>query len=652
MSFAISLLQDDFTNSNIDPLWRAYPFASGSGTVIETSGQAQLTPPTSTAGTHANGYWSSAVYDFTGGSCYINIAQMVSTSVAVTASYALMPTVDDQNNVLQWYQLSGTLVARKIVAGASTSLYSVAWNAATYKYLRIRESAGTIYFDSSTDGTSWTNRATTTVASTFAVTALYVTFAFQCGNVAAPGSFRLDQINTILPAPSSTWRETTADWSITNRLRPVTLASDGGFHGAIVTADTMDSSRALGGTLHYYGGPLGSSSGGYLALTEYASLALAEASPFPVPIDGRVDLPAMVDARYMRFYHRSIDASAHVLSEFVPRRIVQADDIEAESIKAINISAGAITADKIFVLNLAAVSAQMGALHMDGVIDIVAGGGIYQGTGTFASPTTGLKLFNSAGVGKLSGYNATVEQITIDTDGKFKWGAGTGFMDATGIGITGTTFSYGLYNGSPVTTPRVNMLQWSKSSGSQAASIIGSASAQLLLMADKITLAIPLSSSDNYGLNLQANGAHSMTADAFTVNFGGSTGPNALTVQTNAANGGTTTVHGGLNVGSATTVTPGQIATSGNVAFGPNIDTNTRLYVKGQGNTSGTHALVVQNSSGSNMLLIRNDNAMGFFGAAVTTRPVVSGSRAANAALASALSALATLGLVTDSSTV
>jgi len=42
--------------------------------------------------------------------------------------------------------------------------------------------------------------------------------------------------------------------------------------------------------------------------------------------------------------------------------------------------------------------------------------------------------------------------------------------------------------------------------------------------------------------------------------------------------------------------------------------------------------------------------ALGFFGVAPATRPDVTGSRGGNAALASLLTALATLGLITDSS--
>ena len=47
-----------------------------------------------------------------------------------------------------------------------------------------------------------------------------------------------------------------------------------------------------------------------------------------------------------------------------------------------------------------------------------AGGGIWQGTGSFASPTQGIKLYRSGSYGALAGYNDSEEQIRIGTDGK------------------------------------------------------------------------------------------------------------------------------------------------------------------------------------------------------------------------------------------
>lgn len=60
----------------------------------------------------------------------------------------------------------------------------------------------------------------------------------------------------------------------------------------------------------------------------------------------RWTLPAIEEAINIRLYHRNT-GSGYIIREFYPRRLVQSDDIEAESILAINIAAGTITGDRI-----------------------------------------------------------------------------------------------------------------------------------------------------------------------------------------------------------------------------------------------------------------------------------------------------------------
>lgn len=86
-----------------------------------------------------------------------------------------------------------------------------------------------------------------------------------------------------------------------------------------------------------------------------------------------------------------------------------------------------------------------GELHLlddsifDGVVTIGTSGGIYQGTGTFASPTTGLKMWNDSGAGRLAGYNTGTLQVEIGTDGKLTAGAGNVILDAGGIQVAVST---------------------------------------------------------------------------------------------------------------------------------------------------------------------------------------------------------------------
>jgi hypothetical protein len=77
----------------------------------------------------------------------------------------------------------------------------------------------------------------------------------------------------------------------------------------------------------------------------------------------------------------------------------------------------------------------LGTLSVDGVLSLGTGGGVYQGTGSFASPTTGLKIWNSGGVGRIAGFNGGNEQWSAGTDGKFYAGDGRVTLDRDGIKI-------------------------------------------------------------------------------------------------------------------------------------------------------------------------------------------------------------------------
>lgn len=424
MGAPIATLRDSFADNIQADAWSA-SFVTGSATKAETSGQFRATLPSSTAGTHTAYYRTGTTYDFTGGGFYINIDTMVATGVAAVASFEVSHASGDY---VRWIQQSGTLKAQKVLSGVATDLFTVTWSAATHKYLRIRESGGNILFDSSTNGTSWTNRAT--LALPFTVTDLLVQFGAQCGNIAAPGSFRLEDVNLILPALATTWNWTQIVWPLTYRYKVVTLACDvaGTAQGYVTTADGVNVTGDPTGSVRYWSGP---AHGGRM-LTEQTSPASAEAMAVDIPLDGRFDLPEIIEARCIRVWHRSIDAASYIMREIYARRLVQSDDIEAESIRAINIAAGAITADKISVRSLSAIVEDVGQLT---ITNPDGDAWIYQGTGTGTTPTTGLKIFNVGGIGKLSTYNATVEQVTLDTDGVLKAGAGNVLLNADGIQI-------------------------------------------------------------------------------------------------------------------------------------------------------------------------------------------------------------------------
>lgn len=76
-----------------------------------------------------------------------------------------------------------------------------------------------------------------------------------------------------------------------------------------------------------------------------------------------------------------------------------------------------------------------GGASLNGVLDITTTGGIYQGTGSFASPSTGLKVWNQSGIGRIGGYNSGTAQWYANTDGKLYAGGGTVALDASGVHV-------------------------------------------------------------------------------------------------------------------------------------------------------------------------------------------------------------------------
>ncbi len=61
-----------------------------------------------------------------------------------------------------------------------------------------------------------------------------------------------------------------------------------------------------------------------------------------------------------------------------------------------------------------AITAQSGSI--DGFLTIGTSGGIYQGTGTAGSPTNGVKLFNSDGIGQIASYDGGTKTFRIGDD--------------------------------------------------------------------------------------------------------------------------------------------------------------------------------------------------------------------------------------------
>ncbi len=98
-------------------------------------------------------------------------------------------------------------------------------------------------------------------------------------------------------------------------------------------------------------------------------------------------------------------------------------------------SAGTLTAGMSWdgsTLNvIGAINAVSGTFS--GVVTVGTSGGIYQGTGTFASPTTGLKIWNDSGIGRIGGFRSGTIQWYSDTNGSIVAGGGNVYLDNSGL---------------------------------------------------------------------------------------------------------------------------------------------------------------------------------------------------------------------------
>ena len=200
--------------ATIAALWTT---ANSLGTPVPTATASGLSfaPPSATAGTNYPVLDSVTTYDLTGSHGFVHVSSMVIANANLEAAPIELKV--DSNNNYRWRYSNGTLAAQKKVGGVSSDLYTATWSLTTHAWLRIRESGGTVYFDTSTDGITWTNRATN-ASSAFAITACtFEVFAGTLASVSNPGALVVDSING---APARrvtevvpTIRRVTVEWS-------------------------------------------------------------------------------------------------------------------------------------------------------------------------------------------------------------------------------------------------------------------------------------------------------------------------------------------------------------------------------------------------------------------------------------------------------
>ncbi|HZX94189.1 MAG TPA: hypothetical protein VFE90_06705 [Myxococcales bacterium] len=231
---AVATLSDTFGGAGIDSTKWA-PVQQTLGTVTESGGFLHQAPNANVAGASLL-LQSNGTYSLVGSAAFVKAAQMVGNG-GIDTNFTLLT---DSSNLVSWYYENGSLHARKVVAGVDTTLATAAYSATTHAWLRLRESGGTVFWETSPDGTTWSalvSAPTTSVPFVCGGKVVFFTETWGTGS-ASPGEARYANLNT----------------AAGNGTQPVSSLSDA-FAGTTVDT-TKWTVSATGGTTTEGGGSL------------------------------------------------------------------------------------------------------------------------------------------------------------------------------------------------------------------------------------------------------------------------------------------------------------------------------------------------------------------------------------------------------------
>ena len=194
-------------------------------------------------------------YNLTGSTMYCRMPNAGNQSLTSLQVYPIQLQLSS-GNVAGFIIAGGNVQAFSTVAGTTTYSSSVTYSSTTHLWFRIRESGGTMYWDTSPDSQTW--NAFYSVANPFAVTALsFVIAAGTYSSEASATTIIVDMVNSpaaIAPVGGQFNRYNNAEGGTSGTA--VTSVNSGGVSGYAfdafgATLPTFDNSQFFTGTLSY-----------------------------------------------------------------------------------------------------------------------------------------------------------------------------------------------------------------------------------------------------------------------------------------------------------------------------------------------------------------------------------------------------------------
>lgn len=151
----LGTLIDSFNDNVVDPV----KWPNSYGTYTETGGRARVT-----CDTNFNAYASATVYTLAGSEVRCQVFPPVdggATSEA-WAQVQISTSTAGTDAIIEVNAATGNLMMSVRTGFFDPGSVSIAYNPVTHAWLRIREAAGTMYWETSPDGAAWTVRRSTT----------------------------------------------------------------------------------------------------------------------------------------------------------------------------------------------------------------------------------------------------------------------------------------------------------------------------------------------------------------------------------------------------------------------------------------------------------------------------------------------------------
>lgn len=232
-----SVLIDDFTLEDTSR-WSGY-----GGSSSTDSGQLLIVP-----GTNYLGVYSNEFFDFTASSIYAEFVQPPNVGNGTTAAELYIVSSDGSlTEEIIWS--NGNLIFREKIVGVTNDT-SILYNSLDHRWIRIRESAGTVYWETSQNGSTWTVQRSKTVDPGIDFSSVRVAMlAGYYGVEPSPGTAIFDNLNLANPtidiigvsqvsvAPGvTTFTCPTPAGTVDDDVMLATLMNDWGAHTALSAA--------------------------------------------------------------------------------------------------------------------------------------------------------------------------------------------------------------------------------------------------------------------------------------------------------------------------------------------------------------------------------------------------------------------------------